>query len=169
MSRDESYLLNNAQPEAGERFDALATLFDPSTFRHFAAIGVSEGWRAWEVGAGGPSVPRWLAERVGPRGRVVASDIDTSWLGGPGPFEVIEHDVARDRSPSGPFDLIHARLVLVHLPQRAAAISSMVAALAPGGWLVLEEADPALQPLACPTRLDRTKPSPTNSSVAFVP
>jgi len=26
----------------------------------------------------------------------------------------------------------------------------MVAALRPGGWLVVEDADPAMQPLSCP-------------------
>ena len=53
-------------------------------------------------------------------------------------------------APSGPFDLIHARLVLVHVPDRDRAIASMVDALRPGGWLLLEEADPGLQELACP-------------------
>ena len=36
------------------------------------------------------------------------------------------------------------------LKDRAAALRVMVDALRPGGWLVLEDADPALQPLACP-------------------
>ena len=45
---------------------------------------------------------------------------------------------------------MHARLVLTHVPERDRALASMVAALRPGGWLVLEEADPGLQPLLCP-------------------
>ena len=45
---------------------------------------------------------------------------------------------------------MHARLVLVHLARRTEAMASMVAAVKPGGWLLLEEADPALQPLVCP-------------------
>ncbi len=55
-----------------------------------------------------------------------------------------------DPPPSETFDLVHARLVLVHLEDRAAALQVMIDALRPGGWLVLEDADPALQPLACP-------------------
>ena len=47
------------------------------------------------------------------------------------------------------YDLVHARLVLVHVPQRLKALSTMIGALKPGGWLLLEEADPSLQPLAC--------------------
>ena len=53
-------------------------------------------------------------------------------------------------APPGSYDLVHARLVLVHVPQRAEALAAMVSALKPGGWLLVEEADPALQPLVCP-------------------
>ena len=146
---DEGYLLDNAQTEAGIRFRALAELFDPWTHRHLSATGLREGWHCWEVGAGGPDIPAWLADRVGPGGRVVATDIDTSWLTGHPGFEVMRHDVAADQPPGG-FDLVHARLVLTHVPRRDAAVAAMASALRPGGWLVLEDADPALQPLLCP-------------------
>ena len=151
MTGDEGYLLDNRQVEAGRRFDALSQLFDPVTFRHLAAVGVSAGWACWEVGAGGASVPTWLAEQVGPSGRVVASDIDTAWMPAEGAaFEVLRHDVGVDPPPDGAFDLVHARLVLTHVPQRVEALASMVRALRPGGWLLVEDADPALQPLICP-------------------
>jgi SAM-dependent methyltransferase len=151
MADEEGYLLDNRQAEAGQRFDALARLLDPVTFRHFDAVGVGPGWRCWEVGAGGPGVPAWLAARVGPTGRVLATDIDTSWMGAvPAGVEVATHDVGADDAPAGPFDLVHARLVLVHVPERSAALAAMIAGLRPGGWLVIEDADPALQPLICP-------------------
>lgn len=150
MSSDDSYLLSNQQSEAGRRFDALSTLFDPVTLRHLSAVGLGPGWACWEVGAGGAGVPTWLAEQVGPSGRVVATDIDTSWLPTDATFEVLRHDVGTDAPPSGAFDLVHARLLLTHVPQRAQALESMIAALRPGGWLVVEDADPTLQPLICP-------------------
>ena len=151
MAHDEGYLLDNQQAEAGQRFDALAALFDSSTFRHVAALGLAPGWRVWEVGAGGPSVPRWLAGQVGPHGRVLATDLDPSWIANDIPsYDVATHDVGSDPPPVGPFDLVHARLVLVHVTQRVAAIAAMASVLAPGGWLLLEEADPSLQPLVCP-------------------
>lgn len=150
MTRDEGYLLDNQQAEAGRRFDALAQLLDPVTFRHLAAVGVSAGWACWEVGAGGVSVPAWLAEQVGPSGRVLASDLDTSWMPAADvAFEVLRHDVGVDGPPANDFDLVHARLLLTHVPQRMAALATMVRALRPGGWLLLEDADPALQPLIC--------------------
>lgn len=150
MSDDQRYLLDNAQVEAGRRFDAFAELFDPVTFRHLDGLGIGVGCHVWEVGAGGPSVPAWLAHRVGPTGRVLATDIDTRWLRGLTGCEVRTHDVTTDPIPDGPFDVVHARLVLVHLPDRDRVLSSLVAALRPGGRLLLEEADPALQPLVCP-------------------
>jgi SAM-dependent methyltransferase len=146
------YLFDNHRLEAGDRFAALAELFDPWTFGHIDALELGEGWRCWEVGAGDVSVLRGLAERVGVGGRVLATDIDVSWIepAASGVLEVRRHDVVRDPPPSETFDLVHARLVLVHLTDRARALQVMVDALRPGGWLLLEDADPALQPLACP-------------------
>jgi hypothetical protein len=137
--------------EAGTRLAAIAELFDPVTARHLDGVGAAPGWHCWEVGAGGPTVSAWLADRVGPAGSVVATDLDLSWMGDPPPAGVtaLVHDVTTDPAPGGPFDLIHARLVLVHLPRRVEVLASLVGALWPGGWLVLEDADPALQPLAC--------------------
>src|SRR5674476_1438628 len=147
VNRSERYLLDNQQVEAGLRFDALSVLFNPSTFRHARTIGLTAGWSVWEVGAGSPSVPAHFAAQVGPEGHVLATDIDTSWLGGPETsYEVRRHDVGLEPPPEGVFDLVHARLVLVHVTQRGRALASMTAAVKPGGWLLLEEADRALQP-----------------------
>jgi SAM-dependent methyltransferase len=150
VTRDNGYLLDNQQAEAGRRFQAMSELFDPVTFRHLSAVGLTAGWACWEVGAGGPGVPSWLAEQVGQSGRVLATDIDVSWLAAVGAgFEVQRHELGVDKAPAGGFDLVHARLLLVHLPRRAEALASMVAAVRPGGWLVIEDADPQLQPLIC--------------------
>jgi SAM-dependent methyltransferase len=150
-SKPGSYLLDNRESEAGQRFDSLAALFNPVTFRHIEALGISAGWNCWEVGAGGPSVPEWLGARVGPSGHVLATDIDTSWTADAagGNVDVREHDVAADDPPEATFDFVHARLVLVHLPERERALRHMVGAVRPGGWLLLEDFDVAMQPLTC--------------------
>ena len=149
------YLLSNDAPEAMDRFTAFTTLFDPATFRHLDGLGLAPGWRCWEVGAGGTSVVTFLSERVGPAGHVLASDIDVSWAGEAAApnVEVVQHDVAADPPPDGPFDLVHARLVLVHVPGRDAALATMAASLRPGGVVLVEDADPALQPLSCPDEI----------------
>lgn len=152
MAHFGQYLLGNEQPHAGERVEALGALFNAATFRHMDELGLARGWRVWEVGAGGPSVPRWLRQRVGDTGRVLATDIDTSLLEGDSDrrYEVARHDVGVDAPPAADFDLVHARLVLVHVTRRHEALATMMRALRPGGWLLIEEADPQLQPLACP-------------------
>ena len=121
------------------------------------ATGIAPGWRCWEVGAGGPGIASWLAARVGPSGRVLATDVDISWMSAdawtdgtvPPVVTVAQHDVTAEPLPERPFDLVHARLVLVHLPRRAEVAAALAGLLAPGGWLVIEDADPRLQPLAC--------------------
>ncbi len=154
---DRRYLLDNAQVEAGERFVALAELFDGVTRGHFNRLGVRSGWRCWEVGAGGRSIPEALAAAVGATGYVLATDINPVWLDPDGSYEVRRHDVAADPPPHpGTFDLVHARLVLVHVPDRDRALATMVAALRPGGWLLVEDADTELQPLVC---LDESGPA----------
>lgn len=151
------YLLDNRAAEAEQRFAALSALYDPVTFNHIARLGITSGWRCWEVGAGGPSVPRWLAEQVGPGGEVLATDIDTRWIGDVGAgVRVLQHDVAADDPPSGGFDLVHARLVLVHIPARDEVLRRLAAALGPGGWLLVEDYDVRLQPLA---HLDTDQPA----------
>ena len=144
------YLLDNRAAAAQRRFGALSALFDDGTFRHIDALGIQPGWRCWEVGAGGPSVPNWLAGRAGQDGHVLATDIDTSWIDGLAPqVEVRRHDIARDDLPPGVFDLIHARLVLCWIPGRDEALRRMAGAVRPGGWLLIEDFDPGLQSAAC--------------------
>lgn len=135
-----NYLLDHAWAGERERLDGLGVVFDPGTIGHLEHIGVGPGWRCLEVGGGSGTVARWLCERTGPTGRVVATDLDTgilTSLGIPG-LEVRRHDIAHDDLEEDSFDLIHTRLVLEHLPDRDVALARMARALAPGGWLVVE-------------------------------
>jgi hypothetical protein len=52
VNADQGYLLDNRQEEAGQRFAALATLFDASTFRDLSALGLGPGWRVWPTAGG---------------------------------------------------------------------------------------------------------------------
>jgi SAM-dependent methyltransferase len=145
------YLLDNRATVAGARFAALSALFDDNTQRHVDALGIGTGAHCWEVGAGGPTMPQLLGQRVGPGGHVLATDLDVSWIDQVPPVvDVRRHDIAADELPTSRFDLVHARLVLVHVPQRSRALRRMAAALRPGGWLLIEDFDVELQPFACP-------------------
>ena len=138
-----TYAFGNEQEVQRERLRTLEALFDPWTIDRLQARGVGPGWRCLEVGAGGGSVAVWLSDRVAPNGSVLATDIDTTVLAAlthPN-LEVRIHDILEHDLPDGTFDLVHLRLVLAWLPDARAAIERLIAALKPGGWLVVEELD----------------------------
>lgn len=148
MPIDTAYPLSNADIQAGARMDVLARLYDATSRRVLDSTGLAPGWRCLEVGGGGGGIARWLAGRVGPAGTVLCTDIDTRLIErsrgiAPPNLEVIRHDIASDALPPESFDLGHARLVLIHVLEREVALERMVKALKPGGWLVIEDYDPA--------------------------
>jgi ubiquinone/menaquinone biosynthesis C-methylase UbiE len=142
-----SYIFDNAaEAETAERFAALDTLYNFRTFRFLETAGIAPGWRCLEVGGGSGAVAAWMAERVGSSGYVLVTDLDPRFMVGsayrrPAHMELRRHDIGTDLLPEAAFDLIHARLVLQHVPQRQEALARLVAALKPRGWLVIEELD----------------------------
>ncbi len=124
MTTDVDYVFSNDWKDARQRLGLLEEVFDPGTIRHLEQIGVGDGWQCLEAGAGAGSIARWLSMKVGSSGRVLATDIDTCLLDAltvPN-LEVQHHDIVADPLPESAFD-------------------HMVAALKPGGWLLVEEPD----------------------------
>jgi ubiquinone/menaquinone biosynthesis C-methylase UbiE len=151
-----TYLFENAGQPTGQRFTSLETLYDPWTIRHLEATGIGPGWQCWEVGGGGGSIAAWLAGRCGKAGHVLVTDIDPRFLTvlatlNQPTIEIQRHDIGTDPLPAQIFDLIHARLVLIHVPAHELALERMVTALKPGGWLVIEEFDAPLIDPGYPT------------------
>jgi SAM-dependent methyltransferase len=138
-----AYLLTNAEPETADRFAGLESVFDPVTCGHLIRLGLRQGLSCLEVGAGSGSIARWMADEVGPAGRVLAVDLDTRWCrpDGRAQLEVRAVDLVTQAVPDGPWDVIHERLVLQHLPERLDVLTRLVDALAPGGLLLVEDFD----------------------------
>jgi SAM-dependent methyltransferase len=137
------YLFEHGWVQERERLDLLQRTFDPVTLACLEALPVPVGGRCLEVGGGAGSIARWMCRRVGPTGRVLATDLETDFLERltEGNLEVRRHDVVADELEEAAFDLVHARLVLSHIPERDLALKRLVAALRPGGWLVVEDFD----------------------------
>ncbi len=138
-----AYLLEHDWAHEPRRLELLERHADPTSFRRLRATGVGPGWNCLEIGAGRGSVARWLAQEVLPYGNVTALDLDTSlldWLDEPN-VEVVEGDVLEIDLPEESYDLIHTRLVLMHIPERRRALERILTWLRPGGWLVTEELD----------------------------
>ena len=126
-----------------ERLERIAALTDPATIRYIEGIGIAEGWRCAEVGAGAGSIARWLANRVGQFGKVEVIDITTEYLRdleAPN-VEVRQQDIVAKPLDEGAYDLVHAKILLMHLPEREKVLQQFAAALKPGGYLVVEECD----------------------------
>jgi SAM-dependent methyltransferase len=138
VSTTYSLAQEGAEQAERERLALLEQVCDPLTTRLLDEVGVKDGWRCLDVGAGAGSVSKIIAERVGPKGSVLAIDLDTRLLEGLA-GDVIEvrcHDLLAD--PVGTdFDLVHSRHVLMHLSSRLAALTCMVNALRPGGVLAI--------------------------------
>lgn len=151
------YVFDNSGEQTVDRFAALESLYDKVTVARLGELGVAAGWHCLEVGGGGGSVARWLAGAVGPTGSVLATDIDPSRMDSSAPgVTVRQHDIVTDPLPEAGFDLVHARLVLLHLPGRLRALERIRTALKPGGWLLLDEFDCSYLPLlAAPDEASR--------------
>jgi len=142
-----AYIFDSAaEVETAERFASLDALYNFRTFRFLETAGIAPEWHCLEVGGGSGSVAAWMAERVGPSGSVLVTDIDLRFMEGsayrkPTHLELRRHDIGTDPLPEQAFDLIHARLVLLHVQQRQQALDKLIAALKPRGWLVIEDFD----------------------------
>ena len=139
----QGYCFDNGWEHAQRRLRFLERVYDAGSTRRLADLDVGPGWRCLEVGAGGGSITRWLCSRVQPTGRVLAVDLDTRFVAEirAANLDVARLDVTAEDLPREAYDLVHARAVLAHLPQREDVLAKLVAALAPGGWLLLEEPD----------------------------
>jgi SAM-dependent methyltransferase len=143
---EDRYILSADKGREAEalRFLRIQESFvDPVTIRHLEAIGVAEGWKCLEVGAGAGSIGEWLSKRVGAAGKVVATDVDIQFLVGLNApnITVRQHNILKDDLEKNEYDLVHCRKVLHHLPQPERAAKRMMDAVRPGGWLLLEEDD----------------------------
>ncbi|QGV81999.1 class I SAM-dependent methyltransferase [Streptomyces ficellus] len=129
------------RPGEDERIDLGALAYDTTTFARLAALGAGPGWRCLDVGAGTGTVARGLLEGLGVTS-VLAVDRDVRFLAArpvPG-LTVREADVTDPGFGAGRFHLVHARFVLMHLPERRRLIGRLSELLAPGGVLVLSDA-----------------------------
>jgi SAM-dependent methyltransferase len=126
------YAFSNAGDQSDIHHDALADLLDSQTRRSITELVDLPGRRCLEVGAGAGSMAVWLA---GQAGEVVATDVAPQRIPARPRLTVRQHDIVTD-GPLGRFDLVHARLLLGHLPRRTVGLQRMVEALAPGGVLL---------------------------------
>jgi SAM-dependent methyltransferase len=111
---------------------------------------LAEGWQAIDLGCGPSGILDLLADRVGPTGQVVGLDFEPANVAlarvftaerGLANVEVVQGDAHRTDFPSDSFDLVHARTLLINIPDPAAVVAEMVRLARPGGWVAVLEPD----------------------------
>jgi SAM-dependent methyltransferase len=123
------------------RLTTLAAASDPISRRRFLELNApAYGWRCLDIGPGPGTLAQWLAERT--RVPVTALDINTTTFQYPQSVHMVEGDIVTDEKPEwqDQFDLVHARHVLLHLPQRHHALTAMASWCRPGGMVVVTDA-----------------------------
>lgn len=108
-------------------------------------LGLREGWRCVDVGAGGGDVSVALAEVVGRDGRIYAVDSDprardASAHAAAAHAQVIALTQAgEDLTLPEPVDLAFCRFLLLHVVDPVVVLKRMAAAVRTGGWVVAQE------------------------------
>ncbi|TDB90559.1 class I SAM-dependent methyltransferase [Actinomadura sp. KC216] len=125
-----------------DRLDAISRTYDPVTHQRIGALGLRPGMRFLDAGAGTGELALWLTAHAAPR-EVVVLDRSTVYLDplrAPNLRVVAADLTAEDLSGTlepASFDLVHARFLLMHLPERDRVLQRLVSWLAPGGVLLL--------------------------------
>ena len=144
------YLMGRTSAEY-QRLRAQAALWEPSTIRALDAIGLQEGMTCLDAGCGPGEVMRLLGTRVGPTGHVMGVDVDESLgeeslnilkatVGDQFSFQALDLETSTD-FPNAPYDLVYARLTLIHTRNPVAVLRRLWDVVKPGGFLLIQDYD----------------------------
>ena len=139
-----AYGFDNATFDAAAQTALLGKILDGHTEAVLAhVLDRMTGLRCLDLGAGAGAIAHLLADEVGPSGHVVPMDIDPRRIPAHDRLEIRTGDIRTADLGLDEFDVIHARLLLMHIPdsERPAVLDRMIAALRPGGTLILSDWD----------------------------
>lgn len=134
-----------------ERLAAQAQIWAPATRSALSRAGLAVGMRALDVGCGTGAAMLLVADAVGPSGRVTGIDSDAA-LGaealsrlratGPDVFEFVAGDLGAATPIDGrQFELVLARLLVIHTPDPIEALQRLWQWVSPGGVLLVMDYD----------------------------
>jgi ubiquinone/menaquinone biosynthesis C-methylase UbiE len=137
-------------PDESARLRRQSEELRPESVALLDRIGLEPGQCAIDLGCGPSGILDLLSAAVAPGGRVVGLDADPAHVAlaiqyaadrGLANVEVMSGDARHTGLPGGTFDLVHARTLLVTIPEPAEVVTEMVRLARPGGWVAGLEAD----------------------------
>jgi ubiquinone/menaquinone biosynthesis C-methylase UbiE len=137
-------------PAESARLQRQSEELRPDSAALLDRVGLGPGQAAIDLGCGPAGIIELLSERVSPGGRVVGLDADAAHVTmarelarqhGLGNVAIVAADARRTGLPPGSFDLVHARTLLVTVPETAEVLAEMVRLTRPGGWIASLEPD----------------------------
>jgi SAM-dependent methyltransferase len=137
-------------PGESARLQRQAEELRPDSASLFDRVGLRPGQHAIDLGCGPRGILDLLAERVAPGGSVVGVDADPGHVAmareytaqrGLVSVQIVAADARCTGLPPGSFDLVHARTLLVNVPDPAEVLAEMVRLARPGGWVASLEPD----------------------------
>jgi SAM-dependent methyltransferase len=144
-----AYVLGGSEDEL-RRLRAQAAEHEASARQLLEAVGMAPGWRVLDVGCGPIGILPLLAEAVGPGGEAIGLEREPRFVRmaraeltrlGLTNVTVVEGDALSSGLKVGSFDVVHERLVMVNMPERAELVRTMAALAAPGGIVALQDID----------------------------
>ena len=143
------YSLGSSEGET-VRLQRQADELAPDSHALLDRIGLRPGQSAIDLGCGPRGILDLLAGRVSPGGTVMGLDADPAHAAMAAKFaagrgldgvQILTADARRTGLPSGSFDLVHARTLLINVPGPEEVVAEMARLARPGGWVAAMEPD----------------------------
>jgi ubiquinone/menaquinone biosynthesis C-methylase UbiE len=144
-----AYALGRDDAES-DRLRRQSAELRPEAAALLGRIALAPGQAAIDLGCGPSGILDLLSAAVSPSGRVVGLDADPRHAAmaarharqlGLANVEVVSADARHTGLPPGSFDLVHARTLLVTIPEPGQVVAEMIRLARPGGWIASQEPD----------------------------
>jgi SAM-dependent methyltransferase len=139
-----------SDPAERERLRRQSDELRAHSARLIDMVGLKPGGQAIDLGCGPSGVIELLSERVGPQGHIIGLDYNPANVDLAREFvrerrltnaEVMQGDARHTGLAPASFDLVHARTLLINLPDPADVVAEMVRLAKPGGFVAALEPD----------------------------
>ncbi|MEV6610040.1 class I SAM-dependent methyltransferase [Kutzneria sp. NPDC051319] len=128
-----------------ERLMLQADIYRSHSRHLFTIAGIEPGMRVLDVGCGAGDISLLIADLVGPTGAVIGVDADPAVLevarsrARELPYLEFRQGLLPDVKLDGPVDAVVGRLILMHLPDPAAAVRELARHVRPGGVVTFQD------------------------------